>query len=100
MARIVDGYAAGDYLPAPPVRHHLNKANGSKKVVFTFAAPDELLFKALNRAMQRPLDGCLSPLCHSFRPQRAPRSAYAAVPSVADLPQLPSLPVTLHPSFT
>lgn len=99
MARIVDAYATGDYAPAPPVRHHVNKANGSKKVVFTFAPPDELLFKALNQAMQRPLDECLSPLCHSFRPQRGPRSAYAAVRSVADLDQLACLHLDVRDFF-
>lgn len=99
MARIVDAFAACDYLPAPPVRHHLNKADGSKKVVFTFAPRDDLLFKALNQAMQRPLDECLSPLCHSFRPRRGPRSAYAAVRSIANLNQLACLHVDVRDFF-
>ena len=99
MARIVDAYASGDYLPAPPVRHQLNKAGGSKKVVFTFAAPDELLFRALNLAIQRPLDEVLSPLCHSFRPARGPRSAYAAVRTIAHLDQLACLHVDVRDFF-
>jgi len=99
MARIVEAFAAGDYAPTPPVRHHLTKADGRKKTVFTFAAPDELLFKALNALLQGPLEAWLSPLCHSFRPHRGPRSAYAAVRSISGLDGLACLHVDVRDFF-
>ena len=99
MARIVEAFAAGDYSPAPPVRHHLTKADGRKKTVFTFAAADELLFKALNALVQAPMEAWLSPLCHSFRPHRGPRSAYAAVRSISGLDGLACLHVDVRDFF-
>jgi hypothetical protein len=96
---IVEEYASERYVPRPPVRHYLNKADGRKKVVFTFAPEDDLLFKGLNLALQAPLEACLSPLCHSFRPGRGPRSAYRTVLAIPDLDRLACLHVDVRDFF-
>src|SRR5688500_2441115 len=43
---------AGRHRPAPPVEGWLNKADGRKKRVFSYPAPDELLFRTVNRLLQ------------------------------------------------
>ena len=96
---LVADYSAGVYEPRPPVRHHLNKADGRKKVVYTFAAPDELMFKALNLALQSSMEECLSPLCHSFRPRHGPRSAFRSLFMVPDLTRLACLHVDIRDFF-
>ncbi len=99
VADLVRGLASGRHVPAPPVRHHLNKADGTKKVVYTFAALDELLFKGLNLALRASMEGELSPLCHSFRPNRGPRSAYRMLRGVPDLDSLACLHVDVRDFF-
>jgi RNA-directed DNA polymerase len=99
VASIVEDYASRGYAPRPPVRHHLNKADGRKKVVFTFAPEDDLLFKGLNLALQPHIEGLLSPLCHSFRPGRGPRSAYRSLLAIPDLDRLACLHVDVRDFF-
>jgi RNA-directed DNA polymerase len=99
MADVVSAYAWGSYRPGPPVRHHLNKAGGKKKVVYTFAAADELLFKGLNLALRESTESELSPLCHSFRPGRGPRSAYRMLRWMPDLDRLACLHVDVRDFF-
>jgi retron-type reverse transcriptase len=99
VASIVEEYAAGRYTPRPPVRHYLNKADGRKKVVFTFAPEDDLLFKGLNLALQAQVESSLSPLCHSFRPGHGPRSAYRTLLAIPDLDRLACLHVDVRDFF-
>ena len=75
VGEMVDDYAAGRLVLGPPTRRLINKADGRKKVVFTFAAADELFLKALNRILQVTTAGDHSRLCHSFQP--GPRSGSA-----------------------
>jgi RNA-directed DNA polymerase len=99
MQHAVEDFARGRWAPSPPVRHHLNKPDGRQKVVFTFDAADELMFKALNRVLQPAVEPALSPLCHSFRPGRGPRSAYAQVFGLPALDRLASLHVDVRDYF-
>ena len=99
MQRIVDDFDRGRWQPAPPLRHLLNKPDGRQKVVFTFGPADDLMLKALNRALQPIVEPALSPFCHSFRPGRGPRSAYAQVFALRRLDRLASLHVDVRDYF-
>ena len=85
VGEMVEDYAAGRMALAPPHRRLLNKADGRKKVVFTFAGADELLLKALNRIMQSTTAADHSRLCHSFQPGRGPRTAYREIRRIRGL---------------
>ena len=76
VGEMVEEYAARRLALGPPHRRLLNKADGRKKVVFTFDGADELLLKALNRILQPATAADHSRLCHSFQPGRGPRTAY------------------------
>ena len=99
VEQMVHDYAMGTLSPEPPVRHSLTKADGRKKIVFTFATGDELMFKALNRALPATLPGCLSPLCHSFQPGRGPRSAYRDLLAIPGLDRLACLHMDVRDYF-
>jgi len=99
MARVAAAYAAGEHAPLPPVRHQVNRSDGRKKVVYTFAPADELLFKGLNRLLQKPAAGVLSRLCHSFQPRRGPRSAYRELMQIPELDRLACLHVDVRDYF-
>jgi RNA-directed DNA polymerase len=79
VGEMVDDYAGGRLSLRPPARRLLNKADGRKKVVFTFAPGDELFLKALNRILQVTAAADHSRLCHSFQPGRGPRTAYREI---------------------
>jgi RNA-directed DNA polymerase len=67
------------YRPAPPVEGWLNKADGRKKRVFRYPAPDELLFRVVNRLLQPAAVQAASPWCQSFLPGGGARSAFRSV---------------------
>jgi RNA-directed DNA polymerase len=77
--RIGAGVLAGTHRPAPPAEGWLNKADGSKKRVFSYPAADELLFRTLNRMLQPAAAGAASPWCRSFLPGGGARSAFRSV---------------------
>lgn len=89
--------AAGDHLrigaavlarrhrPAPPVEGWLNKADGRKKRVFSYPAPDELLFRAVNRLLQPAAAEAASPWCRSFLPGGGARTSFRSLLADADL---------------
>lgn len=85
VGRMAADYAAGRLSLRPPARRLLNKADGRKKVIFTFAPADELLLKGLNKILQSTTAADHSRLCHSFQPGRGPRTAYR------DLGRIPGL---------
>ena len=99
VGRMVDAYAAGGLSLAPPTRRRLNKADGRKKVVFTFAPADELLLKALNRILQSTTAADQSRLCHSFQPGRGPRTAYREVRKIRGLQRLHCLHLDVRDYF-
>jgi RNA-directed DNA polymerase len=99
VRRMVDAYAAGRLSLAPPTRRRLNKADGRKKVVFTFAPADELLLKALNRILQSTTAADQSRLCHSFQPGRGPRTAYREVRKIRGLQKLHCLHLDVRDYF-
>ncbi len=70
---------AGRHRPAPPVERWLNKADGRKKRVFSYAAPDELLFRVANALLQPVAAEAASPWCRSFLPGGGARTAFKAV---------------------
>ncbi len=82
---MVDEYAAGELALGPPTRRLLNKADGRKKVVFTFSPAGELILKALNRVLQETTAADHSRLCHSFQPGRGPRTAYREIRRIRGL---------------
>ena len=85
VGEMVEDYASGHLALGPPHRRLLNKADGRKKVVFTFAGADELLLKALNRILQSTTAVDHSRLCHSFQPGRGPRTAYRDIRRIRGL---------------
>ena len=96
---MVDEYAAGRLSLGPPKRRLLNKADGRKKVVFTFALADELFLKALNKVLQPITAGDHSRLCHSFQPGRGPRTAYREIRKIRGLPGLHCLHLDVSDYF-
>ncbi|HEV2033728.1 MAG TPA: reverse transcriptase/maturase family protein [Candidatus Dormibacteraeota bacterium] len=99
VGRRVDDYAAGRLSLGPPTRRLLNKADGRKKVVFTFAAADELILKALNRILQSTTAAHHSRLCHSFQPGRGPRTAYREIRKIRGLQNLHCLHLDVRDYF-
>jgi RNA-directed DNA polymerase len=99
VGEMVDAYAAGRLLLAPPSRRLLNKADGRKKVVFTFAPADELFLKGLNRILQSTTAADHSRLCHSFQPGRGPRTAYREIRKVRGLQNLCCLHLDVRDFF-
>jgi RNA-directed DNA polymerase len=77
----------------------LNKADGRKKVVFTFGGADELLLKALNRILQSTTAADHSRLCHSFQPGRGPRTAYRDIRRIRGLQGLHCLHLDVRDYF-
>jgi hypothetical protein len=99
VGRMVDSYAAGDLALGPPLRRLLNKADGRKKVVFSFALPDELFLKALNKILQSTTAADHSPLCHSFQPGRGPKTAYREIRKIRGLQNLHCLHLDVRDYF-
>jgi RNA-directed DNA polymerase len=99
VGRTVAKYTAGTLSLRPPRRRLLNKADGRKKVIFTFAPADELLLKALNKILQSTTAASHSPLCHSFQPGRGPRTAYRHVRTIPGLNQMCCLHVDVRDYF-
>jgi RNA-directed DNA polymerase len=85
VGETVEDYAASRLTLGPPHRRLLNKADGRKKVAFTFAGADELLLKGLNRILQSTTAMDHSRLCHSFQPGRGPRTAYRDIGRIRGL---------------
>ncbi len=83
--RIGDGVLAGSHRPAPPVEGWLNKADGRKKRVFSYPAPDELLFRTVNRLLQPLAAEAASPWCRSFLPGAGARSSFRGLLADGDL---------------
>jgi RNA-directed DNA polymerase len=96
---MVEAYAAGTLSLGPPLRRLLNKADGRKKVVFSFALADELILKALNRILQSTTAADHSRLCHSFQPRRGPRTAYREIRKIRGLQQLHCLHLDVRDYF-
>jgi RNA-directed DNA polymerase len=99
VGEMVDEYAAGRLALAPPARRLLNKADGRKKVVFTFAPADELFLKALNRILQSSTAAEHSRLCHSFQPGRGPRTAFREIRKIRGLRGLHCLHLDVRDFF-
>jgi hypothetical protein len=99
VGEMVDDYAAGRLSLRPPMRRLLNKADGRKKVVFTFARGDELLLKGLNRILQSTTAADHSRLCHSFQPGRGPRTAYRDIRRIRGLQRLHCLHLDVRDYF-
>ncbi|MDQ6879154.1 MAG: reverse transcriptase/maturase family protein [Candidatus Dormibacteraeota bacterium] len=99
VGRRVEAYATGRLSLDPPTRRLLNKADGRKKVVFTFAPADELLLKALNRILQATTAADHSRLCHSFQPGRGPRTAYRDIRRIRGLQRLHCLHLDVRDFF-
>ncbi len=99
VGRMVDDYAAGRLALRPPTRRLLNKADGRKKVVFTFCPADELLLKALNRILQSTSAADHSRVCHSFQPGRGPRTAYREIRKIRGLDALCCLHLDVRDYF-
>jgi len=99
VGRMVDEYSAGRLSLGPPTRRLLNKADGRKKVVFTFALADELLLKALNRVLQSTTARDHSRVCHSFQPGRGPRTAYREIHRIRGLHRLHCLHLDVSDYF-
>jgi RNA-directed DNA polymerase len=77
--RIGADVLAGRHTPAPPAEGWLNKADGRKKRVFSYPAPDELLFRTVNRLLQPAAAQAASPWCRSFLPGGGARVAFRNV---------------------
>jgi RNA-directed DNA polymerase len=77
--RIGDAVLAGRHRPAPPVEAWVNKVDGRKKRVFQYPAPDELLFRVVNRLLQPAAVAAASPWCRSFLPGGGARAAFRTV---------------------
>lgn len=99
VGEMVSEYAAGRLTLHPPSRRLLNKADGRKKVVFTFAPADELFLKALNRILQVATAADHSRLCHSFQPGRGPRTAYRDIRRIRGLQNLACLHLDVRDYF-
>ena len=99
MGTMVDEYAAGRLSLGPPTRRLLTKADGRKKVVFTFPLADELLLKALNRVLQSSTARDHSRVCHSFQPGRGPRTAYREIRRIRGLHRLHCLHLDVSDYF-
>jgi hypothetical protein len=99
VGEMVEEYAAGRLALHPPLRRLLNKADGRKKVVFTFAPRDELMLKALNRILQSATAADHSRLCHSFQPGRGPRTAYRDIRRMRGLQSLHCLHLDVRDFF-
>ncbi|HUR23502.1 MAG TPA: reverse transcriptase domain-containing protein [Acidimicrobiales bacterium] len=76
---------AGLHRPAPPVEGWLNKADGRKKRVFSYPAPDELLFRTVNRLLQPAAAEAASPWCRSFLPGGGARTSFRSLLGDVDL---------------
>lgn len=70
---------AGRHRPAPPAERRINKADGRKKRVFSYPAPDELLFRTVNALLQPAAAQVASPWCRSFLPGGGARTAFRAL---------------------
>ena len=99
VGEMVEEYAAGRLTLGPPARRLLNKADGRKKVVFTFAPADELFLKALNKILQATTAADHSRLCHSFQPGRGPRTAYREIRKIRGLQELHCLHLDVRDFF-
>ncbi|HEY8814623.1 MAG TPA: reverse transcriptase domain-containing protein [Candidatus Dormibacteraeota bacterium] len=99
VGEMVEDYAAGRLTLSPPHRRLLNKADGRKKVVFTFGGADELLLKALNRVLQSTTAINHSRLCHSFQPGRGPRTAYRDIRRIRGLQNMHCLHLDVRDFF-
>jgi RNA-directed DNA polymerase len=99
VGEMVEEYAAGRLTLGPPARRLLNKADGRKKVVFTFAPADELFLKALNKILQATTAADHSRLCHSFQPGRGPRTAYREIRKIRRLRELHCLHLDVRDFF-
>ena len=99
VGEMVEEYASGRLTLHPPSRRLLNKADGRKKVVFTFSPADELFLKALNRILQVTTAADHSRLCHSFQPGRGPRTAYRAIRRIRGLQNLACLHLDVRDYF-
>ena len=99
VGEMVEEYAAGRLVLHPPLRRLLNKADGRKKVVFSFAPRDELMLKALNRILQSTTAADHSRLCHSFQPGRGPRTAYRDIRRMRGLQGLHCLHLDVRDFF-
>jgi RNA-directed DNA polymerase len=99
VGEMVEEYAAGRLTLGPPARRLLNKADGRKKVVFTFAPADELFLKALNRILQSSTAAEHSRLCHSFQPGRGPRTAFREIRKIRGLRGLHCLHLDVRDFF-
>ena len=99
VGETVEEYAASRLTLGPPHRRLLNKADGRKKVVFTFAGADELLLKGLNRILQSTTAMDHSRLCHSFQPGRGPRTAYRDIRRIRGLQSMHCLHLDVRDFF-
>jgi len=99
VGEMVEDYAGGHLTLSPPRRRLLNKADGRKKVVFTFEGADELLLKALNRVLQSTTAADHSRLCHSFQPGRGPRTAYREIRRIRGLRRMHCLHLDVRDFF-
>jgi len=99
VGETVEDYAASRLALGPPHRRLLNKADGRKKVVFTFAGADELLLKGLNRILQSTTAMDHSRLCHSFQSGRGPRTAYRDIRRIRGLQRMHCLHLDVRDFF-
>ena len=99
VGEMVGAFGAGRLSLAPPARRLLNKADGRKKVVFTFAPADELFLKGLNKILQSTTAADHSRLCHSFQPGRGPRTAYREIRKVRGLQSISCLHLDVRDFF-
>jgi hypothetical protein len=99
VGEMVEEFATGRLTLSPPHRRLLNKADGRKKVVFTFGGADELLLKALNRILQSTTAADHSRLCHSFQPGRGPRTAYRDIRRIRGLQRMHCLHLDVQDFF-
>ncbi|HEX6596520.1 MAG TPA: reverse transcriptase domain-containing protein [Acidimicrobiales bacterium] len=97
--RIGEDVLAGRHRPAPPVERWLNKADGRKKRVFSYPAPDELLFRVANALLQPAAAHAASPWCRSFLPGGGARSAFKGVLADPDVAAKASLRLDVRNYF-
>jgi RNA-directed DNA polymerase len=83
--RIGADVLAGRHQPAPAVEGWLNKADGRKKRIFSYPAPDELLFRTVNRLLQPAAVEAASPWCRSFLPGGGARASFRSLLAAEDL---------------
>jgi RNA-directed DNA polymerase len=83
--RIGADVLAGRHRPAPAVEGWLNKADGRKKRIFSYPAPDELLFRTVNRLLQPAAAEAASPWCRSFLPGGGARTSFRNLLAAGDL---------------